>query len=104
MTSSQKPVAVDGLTHASTVNAVVTCNDGASGTVTSAVLPLNDSAPPYLPAAVHVAPVMLPVFPVPEASVALLPAPSSTAWPAPGRGPLVPVMFAVVVAVVVVNA
>ena len=40
--------------------------------------PLNESAPPYLPLAVQVAPApaTVPWFPLPEASLAVAPAPS----------------------------
>ena len=40
-----------GLTHASIVIALVKSSDAASGMLTEALVPLNDSAPPNLPAA-----------------------------------------------------
>src|SRR5688572_25295099 len=66
----------DGLTHASSVIAVLKCNEGVSGTLTHAELPLNERAPPYFPAVVQVASVRVPVFPVPEASAVVVPVPS----------------------------
>ena len=47
-----------------------------SATVTQALVPLNDSAPPYLPEAVQVALARVPVLPLPEASPAVVPLPS----------------------------
>ena len=46
------------------------------GIVTKAFEPLNTSALPYLPEAVQVALVVLPLLPVPEESVTVVPAPS----------------------------
>ncbi len=57
-----------GLTQASSVIAVVRCSDVASGIVTSALVPLKTSALPNLPALVHVAFVIVPVFPLPDRS------------------------------------
>src|SRR5207247_3498182 len=48
-------------------------SDAASATVTHALGPLNDSAPPNLPVVVRVAPEMVPVFPWPDASVVCTP-------------------------------
>src|SRR5215469_182981 len=45
-------------------------------------MPLNCSAFPYLPEAVHVAFVILPVLPFPEASVTVVPDPSSNPYAA----------------------
>jgi hypothetical protein len=56
---------------------VVRRREGESGTVTRAVAPLKERAPPYLPAVDQVAVPIEPVFPLPEASVALVPAPAS---------------------------
>src|SRR5258705_10716954 len=103
MTSAHQPITVDGWTQASSVIAVIKCNDGASGIVTSDALPSNDRALPYLPAAVQVAPINPPVLPVPEASVALVPLPSLNEYAATGVGPPAALIVAVVVAVVVVN-
>ena len=44
------------------------CNEAELGTVTRALEPLNDNAPPYLPALAQVAPEIVPVFPFPDAS------------------------------------
>src|SRR5262249_49121967 len=47
-----------------------------SGMSTRALVPLKDRAPPYLPAVVQVAPLMVPLFPEPELSVTVVPLPS----------------------------
>jgi hypothetical protein len=44
--------------------------------VTRALVPLNANPLPYLPEAVHVAPLIVPVFPFPEASATVAPVPS----------------------------
>jgi hypothetical protein len=66
----------DGFTHASIVIPVVTSSDAASLMVTSALVPLKTSAPLYLPEVVHVAPLIVPSFPLPEVSVTDDPVPS----------------------------
>src|SRR4051812_34962984 len=48
-----------------------------SATVTIELTPLNDSAPPKRPVGVHVAAVMLPMLPLPDASPTVAPVPSS---------------------------
>src|SRR5262245_17662765 len=68
--------AVVGYTHASSVIAAVRPSDAEFATVTCAPLPLNTSALPNLPDVVQVAPLMVPLFPLPERSVTLVPAPS----------------------------
>ena len=65
-----------GLTHASIVMPVVRSSEALSLTVTELFVPLNDRAPPNLPSALHVAPEVEPVLPVPDASAAVVPAPS----------------------------
>jgi hypothetical protein len=67
---------VDGLTQASKVIPVVRRKLAESGMVSRALVPLNTSAFPYLPAVVQVAFWTVPVFPVPEASATAVPAPS----------------------------
>ena len=52
-------------------------SEAASATVTHALVPLNDSAPPNLPAVVRVAPEIVPVFPWPDASVTCSTPPAS---------------------------
>src|SRR5262245_8677519 len=81
MTSRQLVVTADGLTHASSVIALVRCREAASGIVTSALMPSNDNPAPYIPV-VHVALVMNPVFPVPDASATVVPVPSLNAYAA----------------------
>ena len=56
----------------SSVMPVVRCSDDESGTLTRALVPLNDSAFPNLPEAVHVAFASVPVFPLPDESVDLI--------------------------------
>src|SRR5215831_17837696 len=50
--------------------------------VTTALVPLNDSALPYLPAAAQVAFAIVPVWPLPDASVTVVPDPSSNPYAA----------------------
>src|SRR5215470_4056843 len=76
MMSSQPDRATDGLTQASRVIPLIKWSDGASLIVTRDVAPSKTSALPYLPAAVHVAPVIVPVLPCPEPSPTVVPEPS----------------------------
>ena len=69
-------ITADGLTQASSVIPLVKCNDAASAIVTHAFVPLNTSALPYFPLVVQVAFVIVPVFPWPEESATVVPAPS----------------------------
>src|SRR5258705_908241 len=69
-------VTVVGLTHASSVIAVVKRRDAESGIVTTALVPLNESAPPYFPAVDHVVADTVPVLPLPDRSVTVVPVPS----------------------------
>src|SRR5688572_24160439 len=62
----------DGRTQAINVTRV-TSSAAASGTVTQSLTPSNDSAPPFLPAAACVAPEMVPVKLLPEASAVVVP-------------------------------
>ena len=66
----------NGFTQASSVIPVVRCNDAASLIVTKAFFPSNTNALPYFPLVVHTAFTMVPVFPVPDESAAVVPAPS----------------------------
>src|SRR4051794_1770139 len=63
-----EPTAV-GRIHASIVMPEVRSRLFASGTVTQSLVPLKLRAPPNLPAIVRVAPAIVPVLPLPEASV-----------------------------------
>src|SRR6516164_1187773 len=72
----------EGLTHASSVIPVDRCSEAASGIVTSELVPLNCSAPPYLPDVTQVAFVIVPLFPLPDASLTVVPEPSSNAYAA----------------------
>ena len=65
MTSPHWREEVEGLTHAERVMAVVSRRDGASLTVTRALVPLNDSAAPYFPEAVQAAAPTAPLLPFP---------------------------------------
>src|SRR2546430_12696878 len=82
MTSRQALSTAEGFTHASNVIAVVRCKEAASGIVTFALVPLNESAFPYLPNVVHVAPLIAPLCPLPEASAAVVPEFSSKPYAA----------------------
>ena len=65
-----------GYTHASSVMPEVSCSEAEFGIVTTAPVPLNTSALPYLPLAVHVAPLIAPWLPLPDRSVSVVPPPS----------------------------
>src|SRR5262245_61089799 len=65
-----------GKTHASRVIPTVKSSKLLSAIVTRLPVPLNDSALPYRPAVVQVAPVMVPVFPLPDTSATVGPAPA----------------------------
>src|SRR5262245_50493472 len=85
MTSRQAPVTAVGLTQASRVMAVLRCRDAESLMFTRALLPLNDRASPYRPAA-HVALLIVPVLPLPEASATAVPVPSLNEYAATRAG------------------
>src|SRR5262249_45014756 len=76
MTSRHLALTVEGLTHASSVIALDRCTEAAWGMVISALVPLNCNALPYLPEA-HVAFVIVPLLPLPDTSVTVVPDPSS---------------------------
>ena len=80
------PVAV-GRTHASSVIAVVRSSEATSATVTQLELPLNESAPPYLPAVVHAVFVATPSLLLPDVSRTDVPRPSSNAGATGGMAP-----------------
>jgi hypothetical protein len=67
------PAAALGFTHASSVMPLLRSSEPESGIVTEALDPSNDSAGPNLPEAFHVVPEVLPLFPVPDASVTAVP-------------------------------
>src|SRR5262245_54912479 len=70
-------------THASIVRPLVRSRLAASGTVTSAFVPLNVSAPPFLPDAVQVVPpLVVPRFALPDESLTVVPEPSLNAYAA----------------------
>src|SRR3954447_12755483 len=71
-----------GLTHASSVKPFVRSSAGASGTVTQLELPLNESAPPTLPAATQVVSRVVPALFCPVESRTVVPVPSSNAYDA----------------------
>src|SRR5262249_56066931 len=79
--------------------ALVNCSDGALLTVTNALVPLKDKALPYLPEVVHVAALMVPLFPLPDRSVNNVPLPSLNPYAATKPGVDVGVGVAVGVAV-----
>src|SRR5258706_1027000 len=82
MTSRHCELTAVGFTHASSVIAALRRNDVVPGTVTSALDPLNTSAPPSRPAVVHVALLVVPLLPLPDASLADVPLPSSNEYAA----------------------
>ena len=73
---------VEGLTHASSVIPLDRCSEAESGIVTSALVPLNCSALPYFPDVVQVAFAIVPLLPFPDASVTVVPDPSSNPYAA----------------------
>src|SRR6516162_9338278 len=54
--------------------------------VTKALVPLKVNAFPYLPEVVHVAPLIVPLFPLPDASFTTVPLPSSNPYAATRAG------------------
>ena len=77
MTSRHPVLTTVGETQASSVIPVVKASDGEFPIVTIALVPLKTSAPPYLPAAVHVALLIVPLLPWPDRSLTTVPWPSS---------------------------
>ena len=77
-----------GFTHASSVIPFERSREFASATVTQLEEPLNDNAPPNLPATLHVAPLIVPLFPFPERSASVVPVPALKEYAAtsPGGG------------------
>ena len=65
-----------GWIHADSVIAVLTFSDADPGIATRLFVPLKLSAAPYRPLVVHVAPLIVPVLPFPEASATVGPLPS----------------------------
>src|SRR5262245_22781662 len=81
-----QPLTAVGRTHASSVIPVVSRSEAASAMSTRALVPLNARAPPYLPAVDHVALTIVPLWPLPEVSVSVLPRPRSKLYEATGWG------------------
>ena len=77
MIAVRQPLLFVGLTQASSVMPVVNRRSAASGMLTESLEPLKLSARPFLPVVVRVAPVMVPVWPWPVASVTVVPLVSS---------------------------
>src|SRR6266403_2269433 len=79
---------VVGYTHASNVIPLVNCSEAALLMVTSALVPLKLKALPYLPDAVQVAPLIVPLLALPDTSVTTVPLPSLNPYAAtkPGLG------------------
>src|SRR3954469_15384636 len=73
-----------GLSHASSVMPFVRSSEAASGIETSVELPLNWSAPPYLPVFVQVPFCTVPLLPLPDESLSVVPEPSSNEYAATG--------------------
>src|SRR5438105_13772772 len=77
MMTLRQPVNELGLTHASSVIPLVRCSAATSLIVTQLLLPLKSNAPPIpVRPCVQVAPVIVPVLPLPETSVTSVPDPS----------------------------
>src|SRR2546430_3646684 len=76
ITQRQAPLSVSGFTHASSVIRLVSCSEGELATVTQLEAPSKESALPYLPFAVHVVLLRVPVLPLPEESATVVPVPS----------------------------
>src|SRR4029453_15773596 len=76
-TVCQSAPAPVGLTQAESVIPLLKSRSLASATVTQSLTPSKESAPPFLPAADHVAPEIVPVFPLPVASPAGVHVPAS---------------------------
>jgi hypothetical protein len=77
---------VVGYTHASNVIPLVNSSDAALLMVTKALVPLKVNAFPYLPEVVHVAALIVPSFPLPDASFTTVPLPSSNPYAATRSG------------------
>jgi hypothetical protein len=78
-----------GSAQASSVIPLDKRNEAESATVTRLELPLNESAAPYLPPLTQLVFASVPVFPLPELSATLAPAPSLNEYAAtnpPGGG------------------
>src|SRR4030095_6140788 len=95
MTSRQLLLTVEGLTHASSVIAVVSRTKAESVMVTRAEVPLNTRAVPKRPAVVQVAPLMVPVLPLPDRSVTVVPVPSLKAYAATRPATTAPLLMLV---------
>ncbi len=81
-----------GRTQAESVIPFVRSRSFASATVTQSSIPSNESAPPFLPAADHSGPEIVPVWPLPVASASVVPEPALKPYaatsPAGGGGAL----------------
>src|SRR5207248_9325152 len=78
---------VVGYTHASNVIPLVNCSEAALLMVTSALVPSKLKALPYLPDVVQVAPLIVPLLPLPDTSVTTVPLPSLNPYAATKPGP-----------------
>jgi hypothetical protein len=65
---------------------LVNCSDGALLMLTEALVPLKLKALPYWPEVVQVAPLIVPLFPLPDASLTTVPLPSLNPYAATGPG------------------
>src|SRR6476620_4093856 len=82
ITSRQALETVVGSTQASRVIPELSCRDLLFGIVTRLLVPLKESALPYFPAVVQVALAIVPVLPLPDVSVTVVPEPSSKPYAA----------------------
>src|SRR5215471_18308419 len=85
-----------GLTQASSVIPLVRSSEAESGTLTIALVPLKERAPPYLPLVLQVALAIVPLLLLPDRSGRLGPEPWSKEYAAtsPSGGEVVTVAFA----------
>src|SRR4051794_21054538 len=82
MTSRHALDTVVGLTQASSVMPEVSWSEVEFGTLTRSLAPLNESAPPNLPAVVRVALTIVPALPAPDESMIAGPDVSSNEYAA----------------------
>src|SRR5688572_863233 len=94
----QPPCIAVGKIHACSVIPEDTFSDAEAGTTTIALLPLKLSALPKRPCVLQLAPLIVPVLPLPEASLTVVPAPALNPYastsPALGSGALCVVSIA----------
>ena len=76
MRTVRQALSVVGRTQASIVSPLVRSSEAESGISTRLVLPLKDRAEPYLPEALQVALLIVPLLLLPDTSLTTVPVPS----------------------------